>query len=190
MSLDHILLGMLRSPASGYDLKAAFSEGARHYWSAELSQIYPALKRLEKAGLLSSETEPSPKGPDRKVYRRTRKGRQELLKWLKSGPVMGTQRFAYLAQLDHLDELNDLDATIDFLLQLRAQLVQFRSLLEATEGELLLAGDDLTDEQFHDYLCLRMGVTAMQSRVAWCDESVELTRRRQQVRSPEEANRG
>ncbi|MYK68861.1 MAG: PadR family transcriptional regulator, partial [Gammaproteobacteria bacterium] len=44
MSLDHILLGLLRDPATGYDLKSAFSERIRHFWSAELSQIYPALK--------------------------------------------------------------------------------------------------------------------------------------------------
>ena len=50
MSLDHILLGLLREPATGYDLGNAFSENVRHFWSAELSQIYPALKRLEQRG--------------------------------------------------------------------------------------------------------------------------------------------
>lgn len=187
MSLDHILLGMLRRPASGYDLKAAFNEGARHYWSAELSQIYPALKRLESAGLLQSETEPSPKGPDRKVYRRTRKGRQELIRWLKVGPSMGNQRFGYLAQLANFDEVGDLDSTADFLLQLRAKVIDLLSLLEAAEGELARSSDDLSDEQFHDYLCLRMGVTTLKTRVAWCDECVERIRCRQQALAAREA---
>ena len=54
MSLDHILLGLLREPATGYDLGNAFSENVRHFWSAELSQIYPTLKRLEQRGMLRS----------------------------------------------------------------------------------------------------------------------------------------
>jgi len=78
MSLDHILLGLLREPASGYDLKDAFNETVAHFWSAELSQIYPTLKRLEERGLLRSRREPSPKGPDRRVYRLTGEGREEL----------------------------------------------------------------------------------------------------------------
>ena len=37
MSLEHILLGLLREPASGYDLKAIFDERIQHFWAAELS---------------------------------------------------------------------------------------------------------------------------------------------------------
>jgi PadR family transcriptional regulator AphA len=54
MSLDPILLGLLREPASGYDLKALLDHGIGHFWAAELSQIYPTLKRLEKDGFLTS----------------------------------------------------------------------------------------------------------------------------------------
>ena len=66
LSLPHILLGLLREPASGYDLKAEFEKMIRHYWSAELSQIYPTLKRMEGQGWLASATEPSDRGPDRR----------------------------------------------------------------------------------------------------------------------------
>ena len=74
MSLEHILLGMLRSSRSGYDLRHEFEYGAKHFWSAELSQIYPTLKRMESRGWLESRLEPSPKGPDRRVYERTKAG--------------------------------------------------------------------------------------------------------------------
>ncbi len=52
MSLQHILLGLLREPASGYDLKAYFDKSVRYFWAAELSQIYPTLQRMEKAVLV------------------------------------------------------------------------------------------------------------------------------------------
>ncbi len=40
MSLDHILLGILRQPGTGYDIKVAFNEVFNHFWQAQQSQIY------------------------------------------------------------------------------------------------------------------------------------------------------
>src|SRR3970040_1267167 len=105
MSLPHILLGLLRQPASGYDLKAEFERGIRHFWSAELSQIYPTLKRMQAKGWLSCATEPSGRGAGRRVSSRTEAGREELLRWLDGPPQVGAERFAYLAQIAFMDEL-------------------------------------------------------------------------------------
>ncbi len=102
MSLEHILMAMLKRPASGYDLKAEFESGAKFFWSAEFGQIYPTLQALEKKGWLKSQREPSEKGPPRKVYQRTELGDQEFYAWLRSGPAIGTERFAWIAQLLHL----------------------------------------------------------------------------------------
>ncbi len=187
MSLDHILLGMLRTPASGYDIKRDFSEGARHFWSAELSQIYPALKKLEERGWLTSRRQPPAKGPPRRVYRRTAEGRTELIRWLSSGPRMGTERFAYLAQLCFMHEVDDLEATGDFMLELRSRLFEFLALLRQAEsdyvgkdGERL---DTLNAEEFHDYLAVRMGVRSLRAKVDWCDEALEHIERRRRPRA-------
>ena len=40
--------------------------------------LYPALRSLEKGGLLASEVEPSVSGPPRRYYRITPQGRQAL----------------------------------------------------------------------------------------------------------------
>ena len=50
MSLEHILLGALREPATGYELGKELAESAGHYWPAERSQIYPTLRRLQQRG--------------------------------------------------------------------------------------------------------------------------------------------
>lgn len=187
MSLDHILLGMLRTPASGYDIKRGFSEGARHFWSAELSQIYPALKALEKRGWLTSRLEPPARGPRRRVYRRTPQGRAELIRWLGEGPQMGTERFAYLGQLCFMHELDDLQATGDFMLELRSRLGAFLALLQQAESDL--AGTDgarldtLNAEDFHVYLAVRMGVRSLRAKVDWCDEALEQIERRRRPRA-------
>ena len=183
MILENILLGMLGQPASGYDLKTEFSEGARYFWSAELSQIYPTLKRMEQRGWLCSEVASSVKGPPRRVYRRTVDGRKQLLEWLRSGPRMGTERFAYLAQLCFMHELEDLEQTLDFMIELRSRLADFLLLLKHAEAELTPAGkecpESLSEADFHGYLGIRMGIHSLTAKVAWCDEALERIRERQ-----------
>ena len=182
MSLDHILLGLLREPATGYDLGNAFSENVRHFWSAELSQIYPALKRLEQRGMLISRVEPSPKGPKRRVYTLTDEGRAELLGWLRGGPAVGTERFAYLAQLYFMDALGDIHETRAFMTALRSHLTGWLAQLRAVEHDVAAThGVDparYSDAGFHHFAALRMGIHSIGSKVAWCDETLAAIDRR------------
>ena len=188
MSLDHILLGLLRDPATGYDLKNTFSEGVRHFWSAELSQIYPTLKRLEQSRMLSSRLEPSPKGPNRRVYTLTEEGRAELLRWLGSGPVVGTERFTYLAQLYFMDAIGDVRETRAFMTALRAHLSRWLAQLQALERQVVATHGDAperySDAGFHRFATLRMGIHSIGSKVAWCDETLAAIDRRLQSAPP------
>jgi DNA-binding PadR family transcriptional regulator len=187
VSLEHILLGMLREPASGYDLKAAFEAGARHFWSAELSQIYPTLKQLEVRGWLKSRQQPSPRGPARRVYRRTAEGSRQLRKWVTQEPIVGSERFAYIGQLMSLGEVGDLAATEKFLGQLRKRLEAYLGLLESAEAGLRAAfpgfPDDLDEHEFHGLLSLRIGIRSLKAKVAACDENLSLVRARMQKES-------
>jgi len=173
VSLEHILLALLVEPSSGYDLKKRFDGGARFYWAAELSQIYPTLKRLEERGFLTSTRAPSEKGPRRRVYTRTESGRDEMLDWLRQGPVISGQRLAYLAQLEHLYEIGDLAVTRQFVEQLREHFATFHEFL--TDFEL----DDTSDAGFHELLIMRHGLTMWAARVEWCDEALDLIDKRQ-----------
>lgn len=186
MALDHILLGLLREPASGYDLKRTFDDGVGHFWPASLSQIYPTLKRLEKRGLLDRRTEPSERGPDRRVYSLTDDGRRALEKWLSSGPEVATERFGYLAQLFLMDALGDEEATLEFMHDLRDHLASWHSELEGVQREIDEHGSwvEFPSTEFHRYASLRMGVMSLRAKVAWCEETIErLEARRQAGRS-------
>jgi DNA-binding PadR family transcriptional regulator len=83
MSLEYSLLGFLQyHPMTGYDLKKVLDESTQFFWHAELSQIYPELKRLEQKGCIESESLPQEGKPDKKVYSITPQGRNELHAWL------------------------------------------------------------------------------------------------------------
>ena len=182
MSLDHILLGLLREPASGYDLKDAFNESVAHFWSAELSQIYPTLKRLEERGLLRSRLEPSPRGPDRRVYTLTGEGRAELRRWVRGGPTVGVERFAYLAQLYFMSAVGDLRETRAFLVDLRDHLAGRLAELRKIERKIFAAHGDrperYSDDGFHRFATLRMGIDSIGAKVTWCDLTLTAVDRR------------
>lgn len=83
MSLKHALLGFINyGPMTGYELKKFFDTSVAHFWNAELSQIYPALKAMESEGLVEMKVEVQDDRPNRKVYSITDTGRRELLEWL------------------------------------------------------------------------------------------------------------
>lgn len=83
MSLKHALLGFINyGPMTGYELKKFFDSTVAHFWNAELSQIYPALKAMESEGLVEMKVEVQEDRPNRKVYSITEAGRREIVKWL------------------------------------------------------------------------------------------------------------
>jgi DNA-binding PadR family transcriptional regulator len=77
-----VILGLLAlRPRSGYEIKTAVDGSTRFFWSASYGQIYPELKRLERAGLIEREPR-APASRQRNVFRLTEPGRQAVLEWL------------------------------------------------------------------------------------------------------------
>ncbi len=104
MSLPHVLLGLLsRGPASGWDLKHRMERDLSLGWDAELTQIYPALRRLLRGGFVTMKRRRSEKGPPRREYRVTPAGRREFREWLAEPLVLPHPRDAALARLAFLE---------------------------------------------------------------------------------------
>ncbi len=188
MSLDHILLGMLRSPSTGYDLGKQFTEAAAHFWFAERSQIYPALKRMEADGLLQRTEAPSERGPRRQVYETTPAGRQALRAWLCEGPKIGRERLAYVAQTFFLGELDNFEESLRMVRRMRREWAHKVTFLEQADLQIRDEYGDLSQldaDGFHYHAALRMGLHAHRARIAWCDETTERLNERIAAAHPE-----
>ena len=172
MALEHILLGMLRKPASGYDLKAEITQSVGHFWHAELSQIYPTLGRLARDGLLDVRTEPSDKGPPRKVYETTADGHAHLLEWLNSRPAVGTERLEWLAQVWFLDE--EPSRALPFFRELRADFARELASLEAIETYWKGTDPSYPDVEVDLFpqFTLALGLRKLRVIVDWCDDCI------------------
>jgi len=182
MSLEHILLGLLREPASGYALKTVFDERIHYFWAAELSQIYPTLQRLERKGLLRSRREKAKRGAGQRVYQITRAGHRALREWLESNVELGDDRVPYLGKLYLMDELGDARKTLQYLSRLRETFARKKAAIQ--EIERCWAEDDptypdsLSLQMFHVLLALRNGLCMLEARVKWCDESIRRVKAR------------
>ena len=106
MSLPHVILGLLADhPRTGYDLARVIEEEVEPVWKAEISQIYPALARLRRAGHVVLRVLGPRRGPHRNLYRVTAAGRRELRRWLLEPPPKPRGRDDGLARIAFLDTL-------------------------------------------------------------------------------------
>ena len=81
-----VILGMLAArPRSGYEIKQLVDTSARFFWAASYGQIYPELKRLEKAGLITG-ADSSQGSRQRTVFKLTAKGRRAAREWIAGAP--------------------------------------------------------------------------------------------------------
>ena len=186
MSLNHILLGLLRKPSSGYDIKQSFDQVFKHFWSAKLAQIYPALNRLERDGLARSKQQASDKGPMRRVYQRTAAGTREHVRWLLNGPAIGMDRLPYLAQVFFLNEISATDRLIYFR-ELRAHFAAELDELQKVENNWADNDPGYPDKLDAEPQCiqftLRLGLKKISANVDWCDECIAVIEGEEQCES-------
>lgn len=107
--LELAILGFLYdAPLHGYELRKRISALTGHVRPVAESTLYPAIKRLEKAGYLVRTTEPGAVAAPRHVLSLTEEGRTELRARLSEPDrrdITDENRwFTVLAFLRHLDD--------------------------------------------------------------------------------------
>jgi len=81
-----VILGMLSArPRSGYEIKQLVDSSARFFWAASYGQIYPELKKLERAGLITGD-DSSTGARQRTTFRLTADGERAAREWIGKPP--------------------------------------------------------------------------------------------------------
>jgi DNA-binding PadR family transcriptional regulator len=89
MSVRHVLLALLsEGPTYGLRLREEFEAGTGEVWPLNVGQVYTTLQRLERDGLVESDS-PDDEGPQKR-YRITEEGGVELAAWLRTPPDMAS----------------------------------------------------------------------------------------------------
>ena len=151
--LENAVLGLIHEkPSSGYDLRKTFATTPIGSFSDSPGAIYPALKRLERDGMIRGRRE---KGSSRRrqIFELTDRGRTALNRWLETP----------LTRDDVVSGMNDLMLRFAFTEGVLGANAAVR-LLEALQHEL---------EEYVPTLCefLRMHAGVMQMSAALALES-------------------
>lgn len=89
MSIKYAILGLLHyKDMHGYNIKKHIENHFGHMWSINYGQIYPNLKTLADDGwvVMREYNQVGEKGPQRKLYSLTEKGREMFARWLSEDP--------------------------------------------------------------------------------------------------------
>lgn len=157
----YVVLGMLGLGAkTGYDIKGIVDRSTRFFWAASYGQIYPELKRLEKAGLVEGKLAPTG-GRKRKAYELTPAGRRTLADWAAAPPRMPELRDENLLKLFFAD-LVPREHAVDQLRMRRLGHEEFLAVLREIESR---GGDD--DPEFVS-LVLDYGIEYAEWNIEWC----------------------
>ncbi|WP_461215422.1 PadR family transcriptional regulator [Lacticaseibacillus sp. GG6-2] len=107
--LQFIILGLLQqAPLTGYELTKAFDSDIGEFWSAQHSQIYPQLRKLETAGSIAHVEEVSGERLERKRYSLTDAGRDILNTWLSEATVPTTSgKDEFAVKLYFIQDITD-----------------------------------------------------------------------------------
>ena len=160
------LLGLVheRSPCSGYDLRKVFAQTPMGTYSDSPGAIYPALRRLEKSGLIRGCSEPASSVRKRQLYRATPRGEAALRTWL-AKPVETEDL------IRRMGELSLRFAFMESVLGRRGCIVYLQSLLSALKSYVPVLQEHMKMQRgkmpLSASLALRCGIMGYQNQMAW-----------------------
>ncbi len=181
----YAVLGLLSiGPMSGYDMKKFAEESIGHFWSESYGQLYPTLKDLESEGLIEIQSEQRGAGANRKLFRLTAAGLDELRSWIVRPVRQRPVRDELLLKLffgRHV-EASDLRSIVE-----RARGVQERALadLRHAEKEAAERTQEPPDSPYW-MMTLRFGLVMGNAYLQWCDEILDQLHDLDRIRTEEE----
>ena len=175
MALAHTILALLaKHPGSGYDITKHFEEGLSCYWKATQQQVYRELGKLSAQEHVSFETLPQVGKPDKKLYKITELGWQELIRWYAepTEPTAIREDLLVKVLIGHKMPRQLLIQEIQHRKALHSKQLAFYRAEEANylndewQSEL---NEDAAELKFM-YLTLKRGIAYETSWLTWCDE--------------------
>jgi DNA-binding PadR family transcriptional regulator len=159
-----ILALLAQSPAHGYDLKGRLEGEFGSAWPAvNIGQVYSTLSRLERDGLVVSESIAQGSRPEKRVYRLTTPGTEELEAWLTAtaeAPRLTDDFFMKLL----LAGLPGLGVTVDRRAMVERQRAAWLQLLRDVNARAL-EGDPASP----DTLLLEGAILHLQADLKWLE---------------------
>jgi DNA-binding PadR family transcriptional regulator len=159
MSLRHALLAILAvEPMTGYELTKHFDRSAANVWHAPHSQIYPELRKLEAAGLVTAESVARGDHGIKRTYSITEAGLDVLVGWVEELDPPAAERDAFQLKATYLEygsfanARRQFEAHLDYHEELRRRWEVHAQVLEQRATALMQRRLEVMPPELHDAL--------------------------------------
>ncbi len=180
-SLGYALLGLIhQQPRAGYALAKVFTTTPMGHYSGSPGAIYPALRALERAGLIRGRVERGGTLRPKRVFSPTRKGLAELRRWLEP-PVSGDDVIWRLDELmlrfAFMDQMVSRPETLRFLESFRNEIESYVASLKAHRTATA------STMSLHGRLAFKNGIDGYQAQARWARHALKVLRARTRART-------
>lgn len=160
---------------SGYDLGQSIRASIGFFWNESYGQIYPNLKKLAAAGLVTAKTEKQKGKPDRQVYSITPSGRAHLEKWLVVEPQPEVPRNELLLKLFFGTQAGP-ETVIGYVERMAQSNKAFLEKFRQIERELLSQIGRYPDVPYWR-MAARFGQLELEAHLRWAEETLTALRK-------------
>lgn len=175
MALKHVILSILSDEScTGYDISNKFNDILGNFWKSTHQQIYRELAKMTKSGHVTFDELQQQDKPNKKIYKLTALGSDELQVWLFStddlSPKNDTELVKlYAARHSGKDNLGVIIKKIQQTHQKKLQ--EYLDI----EHQYFSKKRQLNNIDKLVYMTLRKGILLEQSTIAWCEECYQST---------------
>jgi DNA-binding PadR family transcriptional regulator len=173
MALREVILTVLaRGEMTGYEITKDFEAVYVHFWRASHQQVYRELARLNKDARVTVKVVAQEGRPDKKVYAITKRGLDELKRWIVAPTEPPHPQYDLLVKLLG-SHVVDRPAFHRELERIRARAHEWMNELRAMRRECLRGRADWSEHDQILYLTLRRGLLLGQAQLRWLGEVSE-----------------
>lgn len=177
-TLEYALLGLVSTgPMSGYDVHKVFATTPLAHFSSSPGAIYPALRRLERRGLLQAALDRTTETRPRRVFSLTPDGEAALDIWLRQSvtreelvSTTGASILRFSLMGGRLSDTEVVAYLQGWRAELEAYVAELRARWTTTEAQAQMP--------LHAKLALENGLQGFEGEVRWIDDAIEQLRRR------------
>jgi len=170
----YLILGLLKHESmTGYDIKGRIDGSISQFWNVGFSQIYPALKVMEKEGLVERQIEGGIKGPDRILYSITESGNKILMLWLEQPVSKEHLRYEIMLKL-FFGKSVTVEENVARIKEFQGRYAKMLDGINMFEDNLKSIIQGTEDDHLYYYLTVLFGKEVYQAYLKWADKAIEL----------------
>jgi DNA-binding PadR family transcriptional regulator len=173
MALREVILTVLaRGEMTGYEITKDFEAVYVHFWRASHQQVYRELARLNKDGRVTAKLVAQEGKPNKKVYAITKRGLEELKRWIVAPTEPPRPQYDLLVKLlgCHVADRHVFHRELE---RIRVRAQEWVKELRAMRRECLRTRANWSEHDQILYLTLRRGLLLGQAQLRWLGEVSE-----------------